>query len=630
MPPLLSPLPIDLSDFPEIRGEGALYVDKTASIAEMIGAAPVAYIAERLQGTGLSPQATAQYAALQARGFKYVFLARPRRFGKSLLVSTLESLFLGQESLFRETWIHQHGNWNWSPHPVLRLDLSARTLPTAASLRSALYRQVQVLCEHHKVPLPAADWRADELLDYLIRALVARERERVVVLVDEYDAPIGQNLEEPPKLKEILEILHPFYTVLKARDQDLRFAFITGVSRFARTSLFSAFNNLVDLSRQAAYSDICGFTESDLDQVLHPYIQLMATGREQTPEALRADIRHWYDGYLFAPDGNPVYNPFSTLRCLHFHTLDNYWIESGTSTMLYERIIRQPQYLPSAQGISVQVLDQELQDPLMPSTWTLMYDTGYLSLRPDDAGPVRIDFPNREVGLSFSRGLLQWQAQKIQEEEDAADTREQVPLLGDHMAAAFCEGRYESFGHAFNTYLRRFPFGMSPTASQPDTHTPSPGESQVGLPRKLLPSMELYYHALLYAFFVVQGMDVTAFAINEQGEADLAVRLPDRAVIIDFKIRRSPLVALHQIRERNYRSTFDRTGLPVESLGLTINPQQRQVTQWQVAPLGTSDQVSGTWHDPTVGDSLSPTNPGPKRSSGPDTSTATARAPSLE
>ncbi len=185
-----------------------MYVDKTARIAEMVGAASSEAIAPRLQGGSLSESDKLDYAALQSRGFKYVFLARPRRFGKSLLVSTLESLFLGQQDHCRGTWIHDHGNWAWQQHPVVRLDLSARALTRASELQDALCRHVQVLCGYHRVKLPSDHWKADELLDYLIRALAAREGKRVVVLVDEYDAPIVHNLETPAQLQGLLAILH--------------------------------------------------------------------------------------------------------------------------------------------------------------------------------------------------------------------------------------------------------------------------------------------------------------------------------------------------------------------------------------------------------------------------------------
>ena len=181
--------------------------------------------------------------------------------------------------------------------------------------------------------------------------------------------------------------------------------------------------------------------------------------REVPLDALYADSRRWYDGYLFAGEGTPVYNPFSTLHCMQFHDLGNHWIDSGTSTMLYERVVRQPQSLPSVRGLSARILDLEVQDPLAPDTPSLMYDAEYLSLRQDPSGPLWVDLTNPEVGLSFSRGLLQWQARKIQEQEDAQGSSKKKHL-GEHMESAFRAADYEAFGNMFNTYLRRFPFSM--------------------------------------------------------------------------------------------------------------------------------------------------------------------------
>ena len=275
--------------------------------------------------------------------------------------------------------------------------------------------------------------------------------------------------------------------------------------------------------------------------------------------------------------------------------------------MLYERVVRQPQSLPSVRGLSARILDLEVQDPLAPDTPSLMYDAEYLSLRQDPSRSLWVDFPSQEVGLSFSRGLLQWQAMKIQEQEDAQGSSKKKHL-DEHMESAFHAADYEAFGNMFNTYLRRFPFGMFPTPASRAEHGPGAKNQESGLLRKPLPSMELYYHALLCAFFVVRSLDVTAFAINEQGEADLALMLSDRAVIIDFNIFKSPLAALEQIRTKNYRSTFDQTGLPVEGLGFTIDPRTRQVTKWQVAYLG--------WSDPESGVALPSTNSDPRMSLG--------------
>ncbi len=237
-----------------------------------------------------------------------------------------------------------------------------------------------------------------------------------------------------------------------------------------------------------------------------PMLCLMATARGQTPEALQADIRHWYDGYLFAVNGTPVYNPFSTLRCLQFHDLGNHWMESGTSTMLYERIMRHPQSLPSVHGLSARILDQEVQDPPVPDTRSLMYDTGHCSLRRDPSGSWRVDFPNQRSRLVF----LPWPP-AVAGPEDPGTGRCPAPWSGTASepthGVRILQRRIQRLRPDVQYLLAPVPFRHVPHTRITDG---TGAQGPAGLPRKLLPSMELYCHALLYAFFVVRGLDVTA------------------------------------------------------------------------------------------------------------------------
>ena len=256
-------LPLATGNFRNLRRRQFLYVDKTRCIADL-----------------MHPQN------------QFVFLARPRRFGKSLLVSTLEALFQGERELFAGTWIHGN-DWAWEPHAVLRLSMTEKR---TGDLETSLRNRMTLLYQEHEMKMPIGDWSASELLEALIKRL-AREC-KVVVLIDEYDAPIHQNLERPDLLPDIRNTLRQFYGVLKDCEDDLHFAFLTGVTRFARTSIFSGLNNLIDVSFEPAFSDLLGFTEAELDRYLTPYMETMAQTQRRSLRAVRRAVREWYDGYL--------------------------------------------------------------------------------------------------------------------------------------------------------------------------------------------------------------------------------------------------------------------------------------------------------------------------------------------
>ncbi len=353
------PLPVSTGSFGTIRREGLLYVDKTRRIASLLG-----------------PEN------------KYLFLARPRRFGKTLLVSTLEALFQGQEDLFTETWISQSG-WSWTPHKVIRLDMTAWRTRDAVFLEAALQRQMIRLFRKHRLARPDPDMGAEEMFSELIEQLAAASGRGAVVLIDEYDAPILQNLEHPETLRAIRDFLRGFYGILKARDEDLRLVLLTGVTRFARTSVFSGLNNLRDISSLPAYSDLTGFTEPELESCLGAHMDAMAHRLGCSRPALRDRLRAWYDGYLFAEGGTRVYNPFSALNCLANQRFGNYWAESGTPAFLTDLFARQRHALQDLLGLQA--------DRILTATYDVTHPSLLSDRLPDHSGQGRRPPRNRHA-----------------------------------------------------------------------------------------------------------------------------------------------------------------------------------------------------------------------------------------
>ncbi len=392
------------ASFPMIRDRGWLYVDKTAQIHALLQSART-----------------------------HVFLARPRRFGKSLLISTLEALFQGQEALFRGTVIHPLWDWNVT-FPVIRLDMSLRDIPKPDTLRNWLSnRMTDYLFPAYGIDLPRGERSAAELFEFLLRC-VAHDFGPPVVLIDEYDTPITSCLEDRDTVRDILTILRQFYGVLKSCDDVLHFAFMTGIGRFTRTGLFSGANNFDDISFKLSACTLCGITDSELQiPPLQSYLRLAAQAAHLQPDVLHASLADWYNGYRFATQGQRVYNPFSLFHCLRdlaakdlanldpTQSLPDYWMQSGPPRFLFDLIAHHPSNLDSALRVSAStathnLLDAEtLSEPNPEDLATFLLQTGYQTL---SAPEKELTFPNNEVAHAFHEGLLLHLGRRIRQTDN--------------------------------------------------------------------------------------------------------------------------------------------------------------------------------------------------------------------
>ncbi|WP_144329480.1 ATP-binding protein, partial [Tepidimonas charontis] len=360
-------LPIGIQTFAKIREDNAYYyVDKTA-------------FALRLIESG-----------------SHYFLSRPRRFGKSLFLDTLAELFAGNEPLFRGLFVHD--KWDWSrKYPVIRLSFGGGRLQD----REDLDEHIHALLDDnaHRLGVEIAPPPRDTHLRFkqLIERVVAHHGQRAVVLVDEYDKPILDNLSEPDVAHSLREGLRNLYSVIKDSDAHIRFAFLTGVSKFSKVSIFSGLNNLNDITVDAAYSAICGYTETDLDTVFAPELQGLD----------RQAIRDWYNGYNWL--GEAVYNPFDVLLLFDKREFRPYWFETGTPTFLVEELTRRRTYLPELERLYAgdQLLSRfDVGDMALEA---LLWQTGYLTIHEVERDPppplYRLGFPNREVRMALNEAL---------------------------------------------------------------------------------------------------------------------------------------------------------------------------------------------------------------------------------
>ena len=362
--------PIGIQTFSKIIEEGYSYVDKTAYIKTLL-----------------------------SHG-QFIFLSRPRRFGKSLMLSTLEAYFEGQRELFKGLAADSM-DLDWTPSPVLRFDFTAENYSLEHGLTSLLNRQLKTYESQYGVT--DLDDTLSGRLSILIEKIVETTGRKVVILIDEYDKPLLDIEENKELFEKNQRMLKSFYGNLKSMDRHIRFAFITGVARFSKVSIFSDLNNLKDISLDNAYADICGWTEKELIETFRPGIETLAEEREEVFDATITALRDFYDGYLFTPKGSRLYNPFSVLNALDSKEIDPYWFATGTPTFLVRRIKAMGTFPPDINGkmctredlISVGLNDR---NPI-----PLMFQTGYLTIADyhKEANLYELRFPNREVEIGF-------------------------------------------------------------------------------------------------------------------------------------------------------------------------------------------------------------------------------------
>ena len=503
-------LPLGIQDFRKIREGGYYYVDKTA-------------YAHRLVEEG-----------------SHYFLSRPRRFGKSLFVDTLKQLFEGNEPLFRGLAVHDR--WDWSVrNPVIRLDFTGGAYATSDGVRNRIAAQLDRI--ESAAGIEPRYETAPERFDFLIRALREISGRRVVVLVDEYDKPVLDALDDPKGARANRDFLRAFYGTVKAADAHLRFSFFTGVSKFTGVSLFSDLNNLTDITLEPPFSSVCGYTESDLDEVFAP----------ELPGLDRERIRDWYNGYCWLGDER-VYNPYGILLLFRKRVFRAHWFGTATPRFLVEALRRR--------GILSVDLDRMTGTDELLSAFeveeiepeALLFQTGYLTIVGEEEGPVyRLGYPNREVRQSLNRSLLRTMTPSP---DGAAAGRLRKLLAANDFAG-------------IESLLRRFFAGIPY-----EWHT-----------RNEIARYEGYYASVLYSHLAAAGLDVVVEDSGSRGRADLVVRLGAQVFVFEVKVvgEKPTGAALAQIRERDYAAKYRRSGEPVHLIGVEFSRESRNLSAFETA-----------------------------------------------
>lgn len=492
----MQPLPIGIQTFRKIREEDFLYVDKTSQIYRLI-------------------EKSGAY-----------FLSRPRRFGKSLTLSVMDEIFSGNKELFKGLWIYD-SPWEWKKFPVFRFDFSMQGATNTEQLIRFLFSQIRDAAERHSVTLESTEYFAQ--FKELIQKL--GQKEKVVILIDEYDKPIIDHLENTEKAKEMREVLKGFFSVLKGSDPYIRFLLLTGVSKFSKAGVFSNLNHLKDITLNDEASDLVGITEGELVQFFPDYISELAQVENLSNAELVTKIREWYNGYRFSPNGASVYNPFSTLLLLADKTFEHQWFETGTPEFLI-KLIFQKNYdileIPMELGLS-QFSTYEVDDL---SITPLLVQTGYLTIKGYDrsTGTYTLDYPNFEVRHAFLNYILK----KIQTKNVA--TSPQVKLF-----RAF---QREDLEEIFDILREMF----------------------VNIQYDIQINSEKYYQTIFYLVFNLLGFFVETEVKTNKGRIDAVVESKS-IYIFEFKLNGTKEEALSQIKTKKYYEKFISKDKPIYLIG---------------------------------------------------------------
>ena len=509
--------PLGIQTFSEIRRRDMLYVDKT------------------------------EYVYRMTHSFKYCFLSRPRRFGKSLLTSTLHSYFSGHKELFDGLAIGGLET-EWSVYPVLHFDLSMAKHMDKQSLERNLGYQLARMEREYGIANPAVDSNAR--LTNLILAAYQQTGNQVVVLVDEYDAPLLDVVHEEHTIPELRQVMRNFYSPLKACDPYLRFVFLTGITKFSQMSIFSELNNLKNISMLPDYAGICGITKEELLTQLSDYIETLAVGIGLTKEEAVARLADQYDGYHFAWPSSDLFNPFSLLNAFTDKALHSYWFSSGTPAYLVE-MMRKFDVIPSQLG-KCEAIAAEFDAPTerMVTLMPLLYQSGYLTIKDysqeDDI--YTLDIPNKEIRIGLMESLLPNYIQSTQ-------------VSGLTTIAKMCRAVRQDDLDGMLSLLQQFLL----TVPQCD-HT----------------NYEGHYQQMLYVIFSLLGRYVDVEVRTATGRVDMVMRTPNKLYLFELKLNRSAAAAMRQIDLKDYSQRFALAGLPIVKVGINFDMERHTLQDWQI------------------------------------------------
>jgi hypothetical protein len=507
--------PIGIQNFEKIRKEDYLYVDKTDLIYNL------------------------------ASGGSYYFLSRPRRFGKSLLISTLEAYFQGKKELFKGLAVERLEK-EWTVYPVLHLDLNTGKYDSIEALESILnitlnrWENLYGAGKDEKAP--------NERFLGIIRRAYEKTGKPVVILVDEYDKPLLQTIDNEELQNEFRATLKAFYSVLKTQDAYIRFALLTGVTKFSKVSVFSDLNNLEDISMTRSSANICGITETELHEQFDAQVGEMAEENDITKEECYAQLKEYYDGYHFRPNSEGIYNPFSLLNAFKNLEFGSYWFATGTPTFLITLLKNNDYPLEdlSRQEATFEVLSNV--DSIKTSPVGILYQSGYLTIKDFDKEfkLYKLGFPNKEVEEGFTNNLkdfyLPTRSSDFSVDKFVNDVR----------------------GGDVDSFLKRLQAFLADSSYQ------------------VAGKKELYFQNTFFIIFKMMGFYTQIERTTSNGRIDVTIQTPNYIYIIELKLDGSAEDALQQINEKQYALPFQKDERKLYKIGINFSSENRNIDSWKV------------------------------------------------
>ncbi len=510
--------PIGIQNFEQLRNNNCVYIDKTELIYKLTHTDSV------------------------------YFLSRPRRFGKSLLVSTLEAYFQGKKHLFQGLAMERLET-EWNEYPVLHMDFSGSKYTDADKLREVLNIEIskwEKLYGKEKEEEISFSSR----FQGVIQRAYQKTGKQVVVLVDEYDSPLLDTNADPALQKELRNIVRDFFSPLKKNGQYLRFLLLTGISKFSQLSIFSELNNLQNISMNDEYSAICGITETEMLTHLQPSIQRIAEANNETYEEACAHLKKQYDGYHFSKNCEDIYNPFSLFNALNAREYKNFWFSTGTPTFLIELLQEADFNVRDLEGI--EATDEEFDAPTeqIQSPIPVLYQSGYLTIKgyDPDFQTYTLAYPNKEVRKGFIENLLPTYVHRAREN----NTFYVVSFIRDLM-----KGDIESCLERTRSFF-------------------------ASIPHDLENKTEKHYQTIFYLLFRLMGQYVDVEVKNAIGRADAVLKLADAIYVFEFKFDGTPEEALAQIESKQYTIPYQPDGRKIVKIGVNFDSATRSIGAWKV------------------------------------------------
>lgn len=508
-------LPIGIQDFEKVASGNYCYVDKTKIIYDLIS-------------TG-----------------SYYFIARPRRFGKSLLLSTIKCIFEGKKELFENLWISKNTSYLWRKHPIIHLSFMTIDYATPERLEKSLILKLKKLAHDAGISCPE-DVSLVSLFEHFVQSLA--QKEKVVLLIDEYDKPIIDHIHTPEIADNMRNQLRTFYGVIKDLDPYLKFVFITGVSKFSQTSIFSGLNNLHDLTMEKSAATLFGCTKQELELTFAEPLNAMAHHLDITYQQLLDQITLWYNGYCFDIEAERVYNLFSLINAFANKRFNNYWIRTGTPTFLIQ-LFKKGNYIPQIDpDYQISASNLEIVDfariPFIP----LLYQTGYLTLlEQTEQNKYRLCFPNKEVSESFTEIIAAGVFEKDPSEINslAAPLRRMLERL-----------EIDDFFEQIKLFYADIPYTVA------------------------VPNREKHYQTIFYVLTKIIGLNAFVEIATNRGRIDFVLELKQQLFIFEFKIKGSAQDALEQIKSTQYDQKYHELGKSIILVGVLFSIQNRNIDSW--------------------------------------------------